>query len=44
MTKQTTIRQQFDQHAAVYGRNPLTQWIGHSELAAMNQLIPPASP
>jgi predicted TPR repeat methyltransferase len=43
MTQQTTIRQQFDRHAETYGRNPLTQWIGRSEQAAMRQLIPLAA-
>ncbi len=43
MTQQTTIRQQFDQHANAYGRNPLTHWIGGSELAAIERLIPPAA-
>lgn len=40
MTQQATIRQQFDRHANAYGRNPLTRWIGRSELAAIQQFLP----
>lgn len=37
-----TIRARFDRHAARYGRNLLTHWIGRSELAALRNLTPPA--
>jgi SAM-dependent methyltransferase len=33
------IRQQFDRHASQYLRNPVTQWVGHSELAALKSMI-----
>jgi SAM-dependent methyltransferase len=36
------IRNCFDQHAVRYTRNPMTRWVGHSELAVLRQLIPPA--
>lgn len=36
-----TVRQNFNRHAPRYGRNPFTGWIGRSELAAMQALIPP---
>jgi SAM-dependent methyltransferase len=34
------IRNCFDQHAVRYTRNPITRWVGQSELAALRQLIP----
>ncbi len=37
-----TIRQRFDRRAVRYGRNPLTRWVGRSELAALRDLTPPA--
>lgn len=36
------IRTRFDWHAARYGHNLLTHWIGRSELAALHDLTPPA--
>lgn len=36
------VRQRFEVHAARYGRNPFTGWIGRHELAAMRAFIPPA--
>lgn len=38
-----TIRARFDRHAARYGRNPLTRWIGRNELAAMRNLTAPGA-
>jgi SAM-dependent methyltransferase len=35
-----SIRRGFDRNALFYGRNPLTSWVGRSELAAMEELIP----
>jgi SAM-dependent methyltransferase len=35
-----SIRGGFDRNALFYGRNPLTTWVGHSELAALEELIP----
>ncbi|GIK58782.1 MAG: hypothetical protein BroJett015_44450 [Chloroflexota bacterium] len=37
-----TIRSRFEAHAARYGRNPFTNWIGRHELAAIRALTPPA--
>ncbi len=38
------IRQRFDKRAPQYQRNPLTGWVGRSELAALRGMIPrPAS-
>jgi 2-polyprenyl-3-methyl-5-hydroxy-6-metoxy-1,4-benzoquinol methylase len=38
--KRAAIRNCFDQHAVRYTRNPITRWVGQSELAALRQLIP----
>ncbi|MCX6025566.1 MAG: class I SAM-dependent methyltransferase [Chloroflexi bacterium] len=35
------IRQRFDRRAIQYQRNPLTHWVGHSEMAALRRMIPP---
>jgi len=35
------LRQSFDRRADQYMRNPLTHWIGHSELTALKEMIPP---
>ena len=40
----TSIRQRFDRHAGQYLRNPITHWIGRSELNALKQMIPPLKP
>jgi SAM-dependent methyltransferase len=37
-----SIRGGFDRNALFYGRNPLTTWVGRSELAALESLIPAA--
>lgn len=34
------IRQRFDRRARQYARNPITHWIGHSELTALRSMIP----
>jgi len=34
------IRRRFDRRASQYSRNPITHWIGHSELAALRSMIP----
>jgi SAM-dependent methyltransferase len=34
------IRQRFDKRAPQYQRNPLTRWVGRSELAALREMIP----
>ena len=39
----TSIRQRFDQNASQYLRNPITHWVGHSELTALKEMIPPLS-
>jgi len=39
----TLIRKDFDRHASQYLRNPISQWIGRSELAALRSMIPPAA-
>jgi SAM-dependent methyltransferase len=35
------IRQRFDSRAGQYLRNPITQWIGHSELTVLKSMLPP---
>src|SRR5262245_35323046 len=40
--REEAIRRNFDRRAPRYDRNPLTGWVGRSELAAMAALIPPA--
>lgn len=37
----TTIRQRFDRLAGQYLRNPITHWVGRSELSALREMIPP---
>jgi SAM-dependent methyltransferase len=37
------IRQRFDRRAGQYARNPITHWIGHSELTALRNMIPAPS-
>jgi SAM-dependent methyltransferase len=37
----TTIRQRFDRHAGQYLRNPITHWVGRSELSALKEMMPP---
>ena len=41
-SREELVRQDFERHAARYGRNPVTHWVGRSELAAMRALIAPA--
>jgi len=39
------IRQRFDRRAIQYARNPITHWIGHSELTALRGMMPiPSQP
>ena len=40
--RQDTMRPRFDRRAVRYGRNPLTHWVGRSDLAALRDLTPPA--
>ena len=35
------IRQRFDRRAVQYQRNPITHWVGQSELSALRDMIPP---
>jgi SAM-dependent methyltransferase len=35
------IRERFDRRARKYLRNPVTHWVGHSELQALRSMIPP---
>jgi SAM-dependent methyltransferase len=37
------IRKNFDRRANQYLRNPITQWVGRSELAALRSMISPAA-
>jgi SAM-dependent methyltransferase len=37
------IRKDFDKHASQYLRNPITHWVGRSELAALRSMISPAA-
>lgn len=34
------IRQRFDRRAIQYLRNPITQWVGRSELSALREMLP----
>ena len=36
------IRQRFDRRAVQYLRNPITRWVGQSELSALRDMIPPS--
>jgi SAM-dependent methyltransferase len=36
------IRKDFDRHASQYLRNPISHWVGRSELTALRSIIPPA--
>src|SRR5258707_9106910 len=35
------IRQRFDRRSVQYLRNPITHWVGHSELSALKTMLPP---
>jgi SAM-dependent methyltransferase len=35
------IRQRFDRRAIQYLRNPITHWVGRSELSALKEMLPP---
>jgi len=35
------IRQRFDRRAVQYVRNPITHWVGRSELIALREMLPP---
>jgi len=37
------IRKDFDRHARHYLRNPITHWVGRSELAVLRSMISPAA-
>lgn len=37
------IRRYFDRRSTRYGRSPFTRWVGRSELAVLQAMIPPAS-
>jgi len=39
--RQSTIQQKFDRGASRYLRNPITHWVGRSELTAFRNMLPP---
>ncbi len=41
--RQSLVRQRFNQRAGKYLRNPISHWIGHSELTALRSMIPTPS-